>query len=173
MANPGEYILMPRNVHISVIKVCAMQNIIPIFFDLEFSSETGHYKAITKKWLTKVFKNIDIKSKKIVGVILVNPYYQGYTAEMEPLIDICHNYNLPVLVDEAHGTYFLFCQNLNLPKSALYTNADLVVHSLHKSLNGLTQTAVLWHKGNLIKKAINYSTLITNNQPKLFVAFFL
>ena len=32
MAKPGEYILMPRNVHISVIKTCAMQNIIPIFF---------------------------------------------------------------------------------------------------------------------------------------------
>ena len=47
MANPGEHILMPRNVHISVIKTCAMQNILPIFFDLEFSSETGHYKPIT------------------------------------------------------------------------------------------------------------------------------
>ena len=32
MANPGETILMPRNVHISVIKICAMQNINPIFF---------------------------------------------------------------------------------------------------------------------------------------------
>ena len=53
MANPGEYILMPRNVHISVIKACAMQNIIPIFFDIEFSSETGHYKPITKKWFKK------------------------------------------------------------------------------------------------------------------------
>ena len=30
MANPGETILMPRNVHISVIKICAMQNINPI-----------------------------------------------------------------------------------------------------------------------------------------------
>jgi len=39
MANPGENILMPRNVHISVIKICAMQNINPIFFDLEFSSK--------------------------------------------------------------------------------------------------------------------------------------
>ena len=27
MANPGEIILMPRNVHISVIKTCAMQNL--------------------------------------------------------------------------------------------------------------------------------------------------
>ena len=46
MANPGEAILMPRNVHVSVIKICAMQNIIPIFFDLEISSETGHYLSL-------------------------------------------------------------------------------------------------------------------------------
>ncbi len=153
MAKPGEYILMPRNVHISVIKTCAMQNIIPIFFNIEFSSKTGHYKPITKKWLKKVFKNIDFKKKKVVGVILVNPYYQGYAAELEPLIDICHQKNLPVLVDEAHGAYFLFCQNLNLPKSALKSKADLVVHSLHKSLNGLTQTSVLWYQGDLIEES--------------------
>ena len=51
MANPGEYILMPRNVHISVIKACALQNIIPIFFDIEFSRLTGHYMPITKNGL--------------------------------------------------------------------------------------------------------------------------
>ncbi len=150
MANPGECILMPRNVHISVIKVCALQNIIPIFFDVEFSKETGHYKPITKEWFKKIISKINIKKNKIVGVILVNPYYQGYTNKLEPLVEICHQNNLPVLVDEAHGSYFLFCENLNLPKSALRTNADLVVQSLHKSLNGLTQTAVLWYKGNLI-----------------------
>jgi len=56
MAKPGETILMPRNVHISVIKICAMQNIHPIFFDLDFSSETGHYKPITKNWLKMYLK---------------------------------------------------------------------------------------------------------------------
>ena len=152
MANPGECILMPRNVHISVIKACALQNIIPIFFDLEFSLETGHYKPITKNWFTKVFRNLDLEKKKVVGVILVSPYYQGYASELEPLIKICHKKNLPVLVDEAHGCYFLFCENINLPKSALRSKADLVVHSLHKSLNGLTQTAVLWYKGNLVEE---------------------
>ncbi len=152
MAKPGECILMPRNVHISVIKACAMQNIIPIFFDIEFSLETGHYKPISRNWLKKIFKNIDFKKKKIVGVILVSPYYQGYASDLEPLIKICHQKNLPVLVDEAHGSYFIFCENLDLPKSALVSNADLVVHSLHKSLNGLTQTAVLWYKGNLIEE---------------------
>ena len=160
MANPGETILMPRNVHISVIKTCAMQNILPIFFDLEFSSETGHYKPITKIWLENVFKKLNFNENKIVGVILVSPSYQGYAGDLEPLIDLCHQKNLPVLVDEAHGSYFLFCENLNLPKSALSSGADLVVQSLHKSLNGLTQTAVLWYKGNLVnehnlKKSIN------------------
>ena len=152
MANPGECILMPRNVHISVVKACALRNIIPIFFDLEFSLDSGHYKPITKKWFIKIFKNIKIKQDKIVGVILVSPYYQGYYSELEPLIDICHKNNLPVLVDEAHGSYFLFCENLNLPKSALKSKADLVVQSLHKSLNGLTQTAVLWYNGDLINE---------------------
>ena len=152
MANPGENILIPRNVHISVIKACAMQNIHPIFFDLEFSSETGHYKPITKIWLENVFKKINFNEKKIVGVILVSPSYHGYAGDLDPLIDLCHQKNLPVLVDEAHGSYFLFCENLNLPKSAMASNADLVVHSLHKSLNGLTQTAALWYKGNLVNE---------------------
>jgi len=161
MANPGDNILMPRNVHISVIKICVMQNIQPIFFDLDFSLENGHYKPITKNWLENVFKKINLNKKKIAGVILVSPSYHGYAGDLNPLIDLCHQKNLPVLVDEAHGSYFLFCENLNLPKSALTSNADLVVHSLHKSLNGLTQTAALWYKGNLVNeqnliKSINF-----------------
>ena len=167
MANPGENILMPRNVHISVIKICAMQNINPIFFDLEFSTITGHYKPITKIWLESVFKKLNFDENKIAGIILVNPSYQGYAGDLEPLIDCCHQKNLPVLVDEAHGSYFLFCENLNLPKPALSSNADLVVNSLHKSLNGLTQTAVLWYKGNLINeyKLIKSINLLQTTSP--------
>ena len=152
MAKPGESILMPRNVHISVVKICASQNIIPIFYDLEFSLETGHYKPITKSWLENAFKKIKSIKGKVVGVILVSPTYNGYANNLKPLIDLCHQKNLPVLVDEAHGSYFLFCENLDLPKSSLLLNADLVIHSLHKSLNGLTQTAVLWYKGDLVDK---------------------
>jgi len=167
MANPGENILMPRNVHISVIKICAMQNINPIFFDLEFSTETGHYKPITKIWLKNVFKKLNFDKKKIAGVILVSPSYHGYAGDLDPLIDLCHQKNLPVLVDEAHGSYFLFCENLNLPKSALTSKSDLVVQSLHKSLNGLTQTAVLWYKCDLINesKLVNSINLLQTTSP--------
>jgi len=167
IANPGECILMPRNVHISVIKTCAMQNIIPIFFDLEVSSETGHYKPITKHWFRNVIKKIDFIKENVAGVILVSPTYHGYAGDLEPLIDLCHQKNLPVLVDEAHGSYLLFCENLDLPKSSLSFNADIVIHSLHKSLNGLTQTAALWYKGNLVDehKLIKSINLLQTTSP--------
>ena len=150
MANPGDYLLMPRNIHICVIKICALANITPVFFDLEVSEITGHYLPITSSWFKNVLENKLIRNIKISGVVLVNPYYQGYSTEINELIEICHKNEMPVLVDEAHGAYFLFCEDFGLPKSAVRSNADLVVHSLHKSLNGLTQTAVMWHSGNII-----------------------
>ena len=42
-----------------------------IFFDLEYSSETGHCKPITKIWLENVFKKLNFDENKIAGVILV------------------------------------------------------------------------------------------------------
>jgi len=153
MANPGEYILLPRNIHISVIKICLVANIIPIFFDLEFSEISGQYLPIKKGWLKKIFNNNLLNDIKIAGIVLVNPHYQGFSSEIEPLVKLCHRFKIPVLVDEAHGSYFLFCEDSDLPNSAVKAKADLVVHSLHKSLNGLTQTAMLWHHGGLIDKS--------------------
>ena len=117
--------------------------------------------------MENVFKRVNFNKNKIAGVILVSPSYHGYAGNLEPLINLCHQKNLPVLVDEAHGSYFLFCENLNLPKSALSLNADLVVQSLHKSLNGLTQTAALWYKGNLVKehKLIQSINLLQTTSP--------
>ena len=173
MANPGEYILLPRNIHISVIKICIVANIIPIFFDLEFSEISGQYVPIKEEWLKKVLSKIFYNDIKIAGIVLVNPYYQGYSCQIKSLVELCHRYKIPVLVDEAHGSYFLFCEDSDLPISAVNAKADLVVHSLHKSLNGLTQTAMLWHHGNIIDKgkiAKNINLLQTTSPNSLLMA---
>jgi len=173
MANQGEYVLLPRNIHISVIKICIVANIIPIFFDLEFSEITGQYLPIKKEWLKKILDNNLLNTIKIAGIVLVNPHYQGYSCEIKPLVEICHRYEIPVLVDEAHGSYFLFCEDSDLPNSAVHAKADLVVHSLHKSLNGLTQTAMLWHHGNIIDKskiAKKINLLQTTSPNSLLIA---
>ena len=173
MANPGEYILLPRNIHISIIKICLVANIIPIFFDLEFSEVSGQYLPIRKEWLKKILDNKLLINLKIAGLVLVNPHYQGYSCEIKPLVELCHRSGIPVLVDEAHGSYFLFCEDSELPNSAVKAKADLVVHSLHKSLNGLTQTAMLWHHGNIIDKneiARKINLLQTTSPNSLLIA---
>jgi len=86
LAKKGDYILVPRNVHSCVIKICTLANIIPIFFDIPYEEEVGHYKPITSKWLKNIFKNELLKNKKIAGAILVNPYYQGYSSDIDSLI---------------------------------------------------------------------------------------
>ena len=173
MANPGEYILLPRNIHISIIKICLVANIIPIFFDLEFSEVSGQYLPIRKEWLKKILDNKLLINLKIAGLVLVNPHYQGYSCEIKPLVELCHRSGIPVLVDEAHGSYFLFCEDSDLPNSAVNAKADLVVHSLHKSLNGLTQTAMLWHHGKIIdesKVAQKINLLQTTSPNSLLLA---
>ena len=173
MAKSGEYILVPRNVHNCVIKICTLVNVIPIFFDIPFDLKTGHFQPITKVHLKKILNQRLLKDKKIAGAILVNPYYQGYAIDLDSLIEIFHNENIPVLVDEAHGSYFQFCDDMGLPKSALKSKADLVVHSLHKSLNGLTQTAILWQIGNKPERnelENNLNLLQTSSQSSLLLA---
>ena len=151
MAKRGNYLLMPRNIHTCVIKACIIANLTPILFDIEYSEETGHYLPITTEWFKKVLNNKLLNDIQLAGIVLVNPYYQGYASDIESLIYLSHEKNIPVLVDEAHGAYFLFCDNYGLPKSAVSSKADLVVHSLHKSLNGLSQTAILWQNGSKIE----------------------
>ena len=173
LAKPGDYILVPRNVHICVIKICIVSNIIPIFFDLPYEEKTAHYKPITSEWLKNILSIESLENKKIAGAVIIHPYYQGYSSDLDKLIEIFHKQKIPVLVDEAHGSYFVFCEDLGLPKSALRTKADLVVHSLHKSLNGLTQTAILWHLGHQINKkelANNINLLQTTSQNSLLLA---
>tara|TARA_Y100001968_G_scaffold102976_1_gene92958 strand:- start:792 stop:2204 length:1413 start_codon:yes stop_codon:yes gene_type:complete len=149
LAKPGSAIVLPRNVHRSVIQACSLGDITPFLFDLPFLSDRGHYIPPNASWLKKVLDSISSEGREISGVLLVNPSYQGYSTDISELIEICHLKGFPVIVDEAHGTHFAVGLD-HLPKSALNAKADLVVHSLHKSATGLSQTAVLWMQGNKI-----------------------
>ena len=150
LARPGEAILMPRNIHKSCIQACLFGGITPILFDIPFFTDRGHPGIFDRKWLQRIFRKVKELDEQIAAVVLVNPTYQGYSADMESLIKEIHSNSLPVLVDEAHGSYLISQIRKDLPKSALFFGADLVVHSLHKSAPGLVQSAVLWSQGDKV-----------------------
>ncbi len=63
--------------------------------------------------------------------------------------DSCSNqYNIPLIVDEAHGAHFHF--HPQLPTSALTAGADLTIQSIHKTLGAMTQASMLHIQGNRI-----------------------
>ena len=64
------------------------------------------------------------------------------------IAEITHQYNIPLLVDEAHGAHFAF--HRDLPPSAMSLGADLSVQSTHKTLSALTQASMLHLQGDRI-----------------------
>ncbi len=173
LARPGQAVLMPRNVHKSLIQACVFGGITPILFDLPFLSDRGHYSTCNRDWLCNVIERSQRFQDDIAAVVLVNPTYNGYSSDMESLIEEIHSHSWPVLVDEAHGAYFISGLGPKLPKSALVFGADLVVHSLHKSAPGLVQSSVLWLQGRRIDPFVverNIGLLQTSSPSSLLLA---
>tara|TARA_B100000945_G_scaffold61570_1_gene45813 strand:- start:258 stop:1652 length:1395 start_codon:yes stop_codon:yes gene_type:complete len=150
LARPGQAVLMPRNIHKSCIQACLFGGLIPLLFDVPFLSDRGHASVFDRKWLQRVLSKAKELEEDIAAVVLVNPTYHGYSADMESLVKEIHLHSLPVLVDEAHGAYLISQLRPDLPKSSILFGADLVVHSLHKSAPGLVQSAVLWSQGDKV-----------------------
>ena len=74
-------------------------------------------------------------------VVLTSPTYEGILSDIQACAALCHEKQIPLLVDEAHGAHLgLFP---GWPESALHAGADVVIQSVHKTLPSLTQTALL------------------------------
>lgn len=142
---PGQRLLCPRNLHRSVLHGVVLAGLEPVYYTLPFSRHWGLSQPVDVAWFQRVLAALAALDCSVDLVLLVNPTYQGLSAPLAPLVQLCHSQGLPVLVDEAHGSHFR--AHDGLPRDALAAGADLVVHSTHKSLPGLTQTAVLHHCG--------------------------
>ncbi|AFM39145.1 arginine/lysine/ornithine decarboxylase [Desulfosporosinus acidiphilus SJ4] len=80
------------------------------------------------------------------------PSYYGTCIELEHLLTDRANLapDIPVLVDQAHGSHYL---GPLFPASAIKLGADLVLHSTHKTLSALTQSAMLHVKGSRVSRS--------------------
>ncbi|MGL4392327.1 MAG: aminotransferase class V-fold PLP-dependent enzyme, partial [Fusobacteriaceae bacterium] len=85
---------------------------------------------------TMLSQNPDIKA-----VLLINPTYYGVATDIKQIADIVHEYDIPLIVDEAHGSHLHFHDEL--PLSAVDAGADMCAQSTHKILGALTQMSVL------------------------------
>ena len=83
-----------------------------------------------------------LKENENVGLVwITNPTYEGVVSDIKSISEVCKKYNVPLVVDEAHGCLWNF--NPHLPQTALKLGADVVVHSLHKTGGSMSQSSML------------------------------
>ena len=140
LAEPGQRVLLPRNLHRSLLHGCLLGQLRPVLFDLPFDPPTGLWRPPTPQQLAALLDQA-LAEGPLAAVVLVSPSYQGLVGDLCGLIAAVHRRGLPVLLDEAHGAH-LGCDP-RLPAPGLACGADLVVQSLQKAAGGLAQSAVL------------------------------
>jgi arginine decarboxylase len=140
----GDKIILPRNVHSSAIAGLILSGAIPIFLNPEYDPVLDIAHSITPEAVQAALQqHPDVKA-----VLIVYPTYYGVCGNLRAIAQITHQYNIPLLVDEAHGAHFTF--HGELPTSALAAGADLTVQSIHKVLSAMTQASMLHVQGHKI-----------------------
>lgn len=129
-------LLMARNSHKSAYHAIYLRGLETVYL-LPAATEFGISGSISPAHVAQALDDLP----QIGAVYITSPTYDGVASDIRTIAEIVHAYDLPLIVDEAHGAHFSLCDEF--PESALECGADLVVQSLHKTLPALTQTALL------------------------------
>lgn len=144
VCGPDDKILVPRNVHKSIMSAIVLSGAVPIFIHPEVDSNFGISHGITPDSIERALaQHPDTRA-----VLVINPTYYGISGDLKKIVNIAHSRNIPVLVDEAHGAHIHF--HNALPVSSMEAGADMAATSVHKLGGSLTQSSILNLRGNLV-----------------------
>jgi Arginine/lysine/ornithine decarboxylases len=133
----NDKIILPRNVHRSVINSLILCGAVPVYVNPELNQRLGISLGMSLKAVEQaILNNPDAKA-----VLVNNPTYYGICSDIEAITKLAHRHGMKVLADEAHGTHFYFGKDM--PISAMAAGADLAAVSMHKSGGSLTQSSIL------------------------------
>lgn len=133
----GDKIILPRNVHKSVINALVLCGGIPVYVEVKVNPEIGIALGVEVEEMRRVIS----ENPDAVAVFINNPTYYGICSNMVEITRLAHEKGMKVLADEAHGTHLYF--NEDLPISGIAAGADLAAVSMHKSGGSLTQSSIL------------------------------
>ncbi len=140
----GDEIILPRNVHRSVINSLVLCGAIPVYVNPECDEHLGIPLGMKRSQVEKAIS----EHPNAKAVLVNNPTYYGICSDLKSIVSMAHDHGMLCLADEAHGTHFYFGENL--PVSAMSVGADLSAVSMHKSGGSLTQSSFL-----LVGSAVN------------------
>jgi len=138
LSSKGATVLVPRNAHRSIISGLVLSGLFPIWYEPVWDDNWGVWGPVSA---TCIGRLLDRCGSELAGLVVVSPTYAGALSPIETIAQLCREAGVPLLVDEAHGSHMI--PQTVMPPTALAAGADVVVHSLHKTLSALTQTGIL------------------------------
>lgn len=137
VAKRGEKIILPRNVHRSVMGAMVLCGAVPVYVNPECDVRLGIPLGMSVSAVEEAIR----KHPDAKAVLVNNPTYYGICSDIKRITDLAHRNSMLCLADEAHGTHFYFGEGL--PLSAMDAGADMAAVSMHKSGGSLTQSSLL------------------------------
>ncbi|WP_438309685.1 aminotransferase class I/II-fold pyridoxal phosphate-dependent enzyme [Streptomyces sp. HUAS TT3] len=136
VAGPGEKLLVSRNSHKSVISAVVINGVEPVWVHPKFDAQRHLAHPPEPEDVRRRFKeHPDAK-----GMLLVTPTDWGTCADVQGVARTCHDFDVPLIVDEAWGAHLPF--HPDLPPWGMCHEADLVVTSVHKMGGAIEQSSV-------------------------------
>ena len=149
----GDQIILPRNVHRSVINALILSGAEPVYVNPDMNHRLGIALGMSMASVERAMA----EHPHAKAVFVNNPTYYGICSNLRSITALAHERNMRVLVDEAHGTHFYFGDDL--PVSAMAAGADMTSISMHKSGGSLTQSSFLLTgprvSGDYVRQVIN------------------
>ena len=149
----NDKIILPRNVHKSIVSALILSGASPIYIMPKIDSDL----EIANQPTVDEYINAMHRFPSAKAIFVINPTYFGAVNDLKRLVDEAHARGIAVLVDEAHGAHYYFDDKG--PASAMKAGADMASVSFHKTGGSLTQSSVLLLKSNIVDRATVQKTL--------------
>ena len=158
-------LLIASNCHRSVRAGAMLTSVDTDVLDVAQVDGFGVYGAVSPEEAENRLRSAKEAGSPYAAVVITSPTYGGILSDIEAIANVCHRYDTILVVDEAHGAHLDLCELY--PGGALRYGADIVIHSTHKTLAAMTQTALLHVQGKLvdISQIEKYWSLLQTSSP--------
>ena len=153
--NPGDELILPRNVHRSIINGLILAHAKPVYVNPGVHPELGIPLGMSVDDVAQAIE----EHPKAKAILVNHPTYYGICSNLTEITRLAHKANMRVLVDGAHGTHFHF--GGDYPVSAMVAGVDMAAHSIHKTGGSLTQSSLLL-LGEGVKDEVSYIRQVVN-----------
>ena len=147
----GGKLILSRNSHHAAFSALRLGGINPVYV----RPETDPYSGLVSEISSAALREACRSNPDADAVLITSPNYYGMLSDISSLATVCHDYDMILIVDQAHGAHLKFFDNdacrlrdeggyVPFPyHSAEALGADIVINSTHKTLLSFTGSGIM------------------------------